>query len=63
LGGAGFVPLCHHFWEMWAFISEFHVAILVFCGIFNFPSTEFLVAEGCRIKGEQTEIIPPACWF
>lgn len=63
LEGAGFVPLWQHFSEMWGFISEFHVAIIVFYASFNFSSTEVLVGEACRIKGEQAEIIPPACRF
>lgn len=48
---------------MLALISEFHVAILVFYASFNFPSTEVLVGEGYHIKGDQAEIIRPACRF
>lgn len=59
-GGRRICSSRQHFWEMWGFISEFHVAILVFYGIFDLCSTEVLVGKGCQIKAE---VLLPACRF
>lgn len=58
----GFIPLWQHS-EMQDFISQFHGAILDFYVSFSFHSREVLVVKECPIKGEQVEIIRPACRF